>query len=54
MIYKMPLNGREGPKIASEIKRREKYQPSKTNAILTGLIEVIAAIANNGGLRYNN
>ncbi len=50
----MPPNEREGPKIASEIKNRVKYRLSKTNAILTGLIEVIAAIANNGGLRYNN
>jgi len=54
MIYKMPPNEREGPKIASEIKNRVKHRPSKTDAILTGLIEVITAIANDGGLRYNN
>jgi hypothetical protein len=54
MIYKMPPNEREWPKIAPGIKRRVKHRPSKTNAILTGLIEVITAIANDGGLRYNN
>jgi len=54
MIYKMPPNEREGHKIASEIKNRVKYRLSRTNAILTGLIELIAAIANNGGLSYNN
>jgi hypothetical protein len=50
----MPPNKREWPKIAPGIKRRFKHRPSKTDAILTGLIYAIAAIANDGGLRYNN